>query len=325
MPTQEARDQAIVHFNEGNEAFRRGDTHEAFRQYQTAWQLNQTFDIACNLGRSEAELGKLSQAAEHLSYCLENFSASPQADLKDARHRYADLFQTVREQVATLNFQVEPEGAELRLNGTSLGTAPFSGNVFVLPGTQVVELRLAGYRDLRREIPARAGETRRLELHLTPIATAPPEASATESAVSSSPAAERASQTKTIVLVGTSALAVAGAGVGIGYYLQNRKLDDEAMALRKQILADTPGQSNPCDAVATATCAKLSDTIDSRDQARIIATGGFVAMGVFGLGALATWLWWPKSPADAGATNPSTLLVPVVRGTEVGAAVIGSM
>src|SRR6187551_1245331 len=108
-----ARDQAIVHFHEGNEAFTRGDTHEAYKQYQTAWQLHQTFDIACNLGRAEAELGKLPQAAEHLAYCLDHFSSSPQDELRDARQRYAELFHTVRTQVSSLTFDVDPDGAEV--------------------------------------------------------------------------------------------------------------------------------------------------------------------------------------------------------------------
>lgn len=323
-PTQQERDRAIVHFNEGNEAFSRGDTHEAYREYQTAWQLNQTFDIACNLGRAEAELGKLSQAAEHLSYCLENFSASPQADLKDARHRYAELFQTVREQVSTLNFHVEPEGAELLLNGTSLGTAPFSGNVFVLPGTQVIELRLDGYDDLKREIPARAGETRRLELRLTPVAAVRPEASAPVGADASA-ATSPPSRTKSLVVLTTSALTVAGAGVGLGFFLQSRKLDDEATALKEQIVADHPGEANPCGGNATPACTKLANTVDSRDQARAIAAGGFIAMGVFGLGSLATWLWWPESPAGATAPTTSTVFVPILTGHEIGAAWVGRM
>ena len=161
-----ARDQAIVHFNEGNEAFTRGDTHEAYKQYQTAWQLHRTFDIACNLGRAEAELGKLPQAAGHLAYCLEHFSSSPQHDLRDARQRYAELFDTIRTQVSSLSFDVDPNGAEISVNGEIVGTTPLDRNVFVLPGTQVVELRLAGYQHLKREIPAGAGESRKLRLRL---------------------------------------------------------------------------------------------------------------------------------------------------------------
>src|SRR6187455_1412515 len=161
-----ARDQAIVHFNEGNAAFTRGDTHEAYKQYQTAWQLHQTFDIACNLGRAEAELGKLPQAAEHLAYCLDHFSSSPQDDLRDARQRYAELFHAVRTQVSSLSFHVEPDGAEVSVNGARVGKTPLERSVFVLPGTQIVELRLQGYHHLKREIPAAAGESRSLRLTL---------------------------------------------------------------------------------------------------------------------------------------------------------------
>jgi len=265
-----AHDQAIVHFNEGNQAFTRGDTHEAYRQYLTAWQLHRTFDIACNLGRAEAELGKLPQAASHLAYCLDHFSSSPQQDLQDARQRYSALFDTVRTQVASLRFEVAPDGAEVFVNGASVGTTPLEHDVYVMPGTQVVELKRHGYRDLEREVPAFAGESRSLALELErlePAAAATPLAHASGTDQAPVDAHANAVDARSIALVGGAVLTAAGAGVGLGFYFQGAKLDDEASVLRERIQADSATDPNPCAMNANATCAQLADTVDRRDQA----------------------------------------------------------
>lgn len=328
--TSSARDQAIVHFNEGNEAFRRGDTHEAYKQYQTAWELHQTFDIACNLGRAEAEIGKLTQAASHLAYCLDHFSSSPQQDLRAARQRYSELFDTVRTQVSSLRLEVEQDGAEVFVNGTKVGTAPLERDVFVLPGTQVIELALEGYQGLRREIPASAGERRSLELRLVPLeASSLPAASAplTHETGASTPTTDLPSNgvsARSIALVSGAVLTAAGAGVGLGFYLQGAKLDDEASVLRERIETESAPNPNPCAAAADAACAQLDATIDRRDQAWTLSTVGFVSMGLFGLGTLATWLWWPTAPAASSGAQGLTV-VPVVTGQHLGAAISGTL
>ena len=327
-PTTSARDQAVVHFNEGNEAFTRGDTHEAYRQYLTAWELHRTFDIACNLGRAEAELGKLPQAASHLAYCLDHFSSSPQQDLRDARQRYSALFDTVRTQVSSLRFEVEPAGAEVFVNGANVGTTPLDHDIFVMPGTQVVELRRSGYRDLRRELPAFAGESRSLALELEPLEAAPATATplGQEAGSDQAPAAPPASSvdSRSIALVSGAVLTAAGAGVGLGFYFQGAKLDDEASVLRERLQADSTTDPNPCAMTSNSGCAQLAQTVDRRDQAWTISTIGFVSAGVFGLGTLATWLWWPATPASATTAYAPTI-TPVLTGHELGATISGTL
>ena len=330
-PSASARDQAVVHFNEGNEAFSRGDTHEAYKQYQTAWELHPTFDIACNLGRAEAELGKLPQAALHLSYCLEHFSSSPQQDLRDARQRYSELFDTVRTQVSSLKFVVEPNGAVVIVNGANVGTTPLDHEVFVFPGTQVVELKIDGYHDLRREVPAFAGESRSLELRLerleptlAPSAAAPAADADDEMRERGTSTSDPGVSTRSIALVSGAVLTAAGAGVGLGFYLQGAKLDDEASVLRERIQSAGAPDPNPCATASDAECAQLSDTLDRRNQAWTISTVGFVSMGVFGLGTLATWLWWPTTPTSSPSAHAPTI-VPVVTGQHWGASISGTL
>lgn len=329
--TMSARDQAVVHFQEGNQAFRRGDTHEAYRQYQIAWELHRTFDIACNLGRAEAELGKLTQAADHLAYCLDNFSSSPQQDLQSARQRYSELFRTIRAQVSSLRFDVDPDGARVFVNGVDVGTTPLERDIFVLPGRQVVELKLESYHDLRREIPASAGESRRLELRLVRLeaaelaaAAAAPAPVVHENATTTrtTKVASYAASPRSFAVVSGAVLTAVGAGVGLGFYLQGAKLDDEASVLRERIETDGASEPNPCATASHTACTQLEDTVDRRDRAWTISTVGFVSMGAFGLGTLAAWLWWP---VDSSASAQAPVIAPVLTSHQLGAMISGTL
>jgi hypothetical protein len=307
------REQAIVHFNAGNEAFSRGNTHEAYREYRTAWQLNRAFDIACNLGRAEAELGKLTESAQHLTYCLDNFSASPQPHVRGARQKYAELFATVKAQVSSLKLTVEPDGAEVRVDGEPVGTTPLARHVYLTPGTHRIEVRMPGYRDLRWDVPAAAGETRELSLRLERLSANmdepaqdsyhPVEVVQGPELGNDAPVNPARGNAKRIVLVTGSALTLVSAGVGVGFYLHASQLDDEARALRKSIQQQAPGEPVQCGAGQPEACARLADTVDRRERARDISRVGFVAMGAFALGSVAAWLLWPTPPARSATTS----------------------
>ena len=304
-----ASSEASAHFEAGNEAFSRGDTHEAYRQYAAAWERNKVFDVACNLGRAEAELGKLPLAAEHLSFCLANFSASPRPEVQSARARYAELFRTVRAQVATLAVQAKPDGAELLIDEVQVATLPLATPLYLRPGAHALTLRLQGYTDLRRNLPVAAGEARELSLELEPLGSAPNQPSAPAGgmaadaapSVSGSPdsASATALGTRRIVLLTGGVLSVTGAALGVGFYLQGRKLDDEASSLRAYIGEQSDG-ATACSGATTSSCEQLTDTIERRDRAFNVSTIGFAALGVFGLGTLAAMYFWrPATEAQA--------------------------
>lgn len=62
-----------------------------------------------------------------------------------------------------------PEGAEISLNGTHIGTTPYAGEAELSAGTYRVTLTKKGYRDLTRELEVKDSEEEiRLELKLTP-------------------------------------------------------------------------------------------------------------------------------------------------------------
>ena len=60
---------------------------EAEGLYLEAWNLKKTYDVACNLGALELDLGKLREAAEHLAFALREFPAGEKAAARESRSR----------------------------------------------------------------------------------------------------------------------------------------------------------------------------------------------------------------------------------------------
>ncbi len=333
-PDERDRQESMLHFNAGNDAFSRGETHEAYREYLAAWRLYRAFDVACNLGRAEAELGKLSDAATHLAYCLDNFSASPQPELRAARLKYRELYRTVTAQVSKLEIEVEPDGAQVFMDGQKIGVAPLGRSLYVVPGQHSIQAHLPGYRDLERPVPATAGETRELRLSLVPLEPEPLPSAAAGAEDPAQPGdvageAPRFDAHRVVLLAG-SALTLAGAGFGVGFYIQGAKLSDEATMLRTEIRQSDPDQDNPCSRNGDPACPRLADTIERRDRAWNISAAGFVTMGAAGLGTLAAWLWWPED--EGTVANPHSgsrgrvaefAVYPMLDGRQFGASATG--
>lgn len=82
-------------YQAGNEAFRAGHFESARQHYQTALQIERSFDIVCNLGRTEAELGDDKLALTHLDECLKEYP--PGDKVAAAREKFFELREKVRE------------------------------------------------------------------------------------------------------------------------------------------------------------------------------------------------------------------------------------
>ncbi|HEX9621216.1 MAG TPA: PEGA domain-containing protein [Polyangiaceae bacterium] len=323
-PTEEDRRRALELFRVGNTQFRDGAFIEARQTYLEAWTLAPTFDIACNLGRTEVELGLKRDAAEHLSFCLENFAASSRPEFRDAEDKFRILMDRVRPDVAGLHIVVEPAGAEVLVDATIVGHAPLRRDIFVEPGERLVRARLQGYASVERSVVAHQGRTRELRLDL--VESSAPEArrsavmpGATEPLAQSPdpgpagvdtppPRASHWPAEKWAAVIAGSALTAAGIGVGIGFSLRAGSLDDDVTRLREQSEREE-GQGacyiGDSKMQLSQTCNELLEREDSYDTARNVALVGFIGGGVFAVSTSAVWLLWPdESPDAARAPRP---------------------
>lgn len=298
----EEPDRAEALFREGNRSFAAGDFRTAYIAYREAWTLRRSFDIACNLGRTEAELMLSRDAAEHLDYCLRTFSVSSRSEMKDAYKRFRDLFTKVRAEVAALQIEARPIGAEIFVDGARYGVAPLGREVFVDPGQHRVVGRFAGYGDAQRIVQVEAGGTLTVELTLTQTPAATPASAAPAPAVTTpepAPAPPRTTaKARTIVVASGAALTLVGVGVGVGFLLSAEsaagRVDDLNATLERRGTPCTPGSS-------ATSCSVLRSDIDSEKRSRDIASATFAASAVASLATLGAWLLIPDSRPERAA------------------------
>ena len=88
-------DVSQAEFKRGNDAFREGQYETARSYYQAALRARRSFEIVCNLGRTEAQLGDDALALNHLDECLKEYP--PGEDVAPMRARFFKLREQVRE------------------------------------------------------------------------------------------------------------------------------------------------------------------------------------------------------------------------------------
>lgn len=297
-------------FRAGNAAFAEDDLHAAYDAYRAAWSLRQSFDIACNLGRTEAELMLSRDAATHLDYCVRTFSASSRSEFRGAQERFRTLFNSVRTKIGAFSITTYPEGAQVEVDGVSWGTSPLAAPVFVDPGAHRVLVRLAGYPPVERLLTVEAGGTMALRVDLTaeegparpappapapPVAPTPPPQPAPPSPVDS----ERAFGARGVVVLTGAALTAVGVGVGVGFSLA-------AEAARR----DVDALAGDCDGDArTAACRRLDAALREEDQRRDVATLSFVLAAATSAATLSAFLLLPDAKPKASAPFAASAFV----------------
>jgi hypothetical protein len=292
-------------FKDGNRAFAAGDFHAAFAAYRAAWSLKQTFDIACNLGRTEVELSLARDAAEHLDYCLRTFSVSSRGEVKDAYKRFRELFARVRREVAALSVEVRPAGAEITVDGAGYGLGPLGHDIFLDPGPHRVRARLVGFRDDERSVVAEAGGSLSVSLALESAAAVPPVLVAAPPPVAGDPAASAPPsesggiQPRTIALVTGTGLSLVALGIGVGFTLDASTARDDAKSLGARIHQSPEGG---CPS-SLPDCQELRVLVDHEQQSRRVADVALVTAASVEVATLVTWLLIPDLGTARKAGN----------------------
>jgi hypothetical protein len=310
-------------FRAGNQAFAAGDARAAYDAYREAWSLRKSFDIACNLGRTEAELSLSRDAAEHLDYCIRTYPASSREDLRDARARFQELFAEVRSRVAALRIESKPQGAEVTVDGARYGTTPLAGDVFVDPGRHRVRAELLGFRPEEREVEVAAGASIVVSFPLArdaapvqPSTAATPGPAAPPNVVSD----RRTATLRTTVVVSGAALTLVATGVGAGFAFDadatRGRIDRVSRLLRERSDPSACAAEN-----APPDCKTLADEVDHERRARELSDVFFAASAITSLATVAAWFLLPD---DAPESKGGARVMPWVSSASAGVSLTGS-
>jgi hypothetical protein len=339
----EASQKADDLFRIGKEQYKTGKLREAYDSYRGAWALKQSYDIAANLANTELLLGMKRDAAEHFAMCLRTFAATGS---KPQQEVVKKQFDEARQEIGALLIKVSVDGAEVFVDGKSVGRAPLKGEVFVEAGTRTVEAKLSGYEPVKQSLSAVKGAptlTVTLELSpakasaaATPAGTAP---TAGEPATPGKPGASGggaavagtgASSTSPLLAgqdpdkdskddevptgrggVNRTVLGAGSAATGVGLVVGVMfalMSNGKAGAAESQraALVQSDGPAACTGVTAPAGCTALTDAIGAKDNFANIAVWSFISAGVIGAGTLIYAFVAPKAPQKSG------MLVPVV-------------
>lgn len=282
-------------FEQAQAAFAKGDKKGAYDAYKAAWALQKSYDIAANLGVVELKLGKHRDAAEHLAYSLDNFPPTGEEAHQKATER--KLAEAVKE-IGRLHVQVSVPGASVTVNGAPAGAAPIAATIYVDPGPTVVEAKLAGYIDARKQLALNKGGEETVSLTLVPL-----------------PPARRS------IVPGAVMGSLAGAALVTGVVL-------EVVAANKRSSVETTSAAildarRSCITSAVnydARCADLTDSAHSSDRLHDAGIGVLVGAGALAAGTVAYFLWPTPAQGRAGGLLPA----PIITATGAGLSLSGS-
>jgi tetratricopeptide (TPR) repeat protein len=280
QPTSSPAAQVADLFARAQAAYARGDKIGAHDAYKAAWALQRSYDIAGNLGNLELKLGRNRDAAEHLTFALEDFPPTGDpAQRKAVEKRLAEALK----EIGRLRIRVNVDGASVTVNGASIGEAPFPRAVFVEPGTVIIEAKLAGYVGGRQTINVGKGDDQEVKLALV---------------------AERRGPSIGLV-IGGSVTAAVGVGAGIGLLVAGAGKASDADKLAAQgkaagLSCASPPQAGKCQALHDANAA--SDTLHNAAIPVLVVGAAFAA-------ATVTYALWPRRAPERSA---GTAVMPVV-------------
>lgn len=168
-----------AHISRGLELRRSGDDRGALPEFEKAYEIAHTPRAAAQLGLVEQALGRWSDADAHLG---EAIRARDDPWIEKNRAALQKALHLVGDHVGTVEITGEPSGAEVIVNGRSVGRLPLPDVVQVIAGTVDVEVRATGYGRHAQKLSVGAHQHTPLVVRLEPLA---PRTDATAAAVGS--------------------------------------------------------------------------------------------------------------------------------------------
>lgn len=284
---------ADEYFRQGKAFVKEDRWEEARRAYLAGYKIKRGYDIAGNLGNVELELGLARDAAEHLAYCMKSFPATGTASqLAYVKGR----FEEARQKVSALSIQVNVDGAEVFVDGRSIGRSPFQDDVYIDPGARTLEVKLTGFAPSKRTIQAVKGSWQSVALVLRADAVAP----AVVAPPHSPPVVVVEERSRAPFYVG-GGFALAGIGAGVAGILLSQASAVRADTQFTQLKAG--GGVGAClDAANASRCDALDQAYRDKGLFRTVSIAGFATAGAAASVILTYALLSGGKPRSAGSS-----------------------
>jgi hypothetical protein len=236
-PADDAAAKAAVRFQQAVELYREGSYEGALAEFRKAYQISPSYRVLFNIAQTQYALHDFVSA--HKSFI--QYKAEGRGEIPaDRRAEVDEMLAKLEERVAQLQISTNVTGADIRVDGVSVGTSPLAELVSVNVGTRKVSAFKTGAPEAVRMITVAGKESVNVELQIDQsiVTSTPPAPSAVPRLV---PVTEKAqpraiSLTKTTqppvtpsragLIVSLSTTAAFGVGTGVfGYLALNAQKD----------------------------------------------------------------------------------------------------
>jgi len=270
--------EAQKRFQEGLPLMDAGKFEEARLKFLQAVAVLKAPSILYNLASTELKTGHEVEAVGHYRAFL--LGAATDTRITDAmREKAKQNIAELLKKVGQLDIHV-PEGAKVSIDGVP-NESDLKEPVPVVPGSHKVDATFGG-RVKSATVDARLGEVTRV--------TITSESSPSVTAVPAEPKAERTTL-GLAVPIGLGAVGLVAAGLGAGFLVDSNNKADKADAFNQSI----PGGA----CTAEITCRSYDAKSEDASNSRTVSTVAFVGAGVFLLGAIGSFVFWPSKKSES--------------------------
>ncbi len=260
VPNEAHADGVDEAFARGQRLAKEGQIADAEAAFEQAWAGRKSWDIAGNLGLTEAELGKWEEAAEHLDYAVTHIGGLATPTQKKA---LTERYEQAKSNVGTVQV------ASPRVVNVKVGSRVLRSDVpfFLAPGAHKLECSEEGYESTTMDVVVEAGRLAKVLIELKKVAAGP---DGTKIPLPIKPQAEPRPSWPGWLLGGVG-LAAAGVGAGLLGVGQSGLADAETTGAS----ISTAGGKCTASGGGSPQCADLADDLDS---AASLSTGGVVML-----------------------------------------------
>ncbi|KYG02709.1 hypothetical protein BE21_54545 [Sorangium cellulosum] len=329
------------HIRRGQSARAAGRWTEAYAAYKSAFDaadpssstVRQRAELAGELGLCEVALRKYRDAAEHLTWSLEQREALPEA----LQRRFENGKREARKHVAKLYLSVDPPDAEVLIDGKQIGRTARTYALFLEPGQHMVRAGAPGREESYHSFGAVAATEHNITIQLPRAAVSTPkDASASPKeapralSLSSGSGSTRKSRPPSPWASWPGALRVAGIAVTTGtvlgggvFMVRAAKLDDDLSERREGLTRGSTSSSTVCwQAPPDSPCADLLHLRHARDLSAGVGTALVITGGVIGAVTAASF-FTDFSFLGLTPTQDRIHVAPVATGQETGVRIEG--
>lgn len=301
-----ATDEANARFQTGLKYYDNHDFESARLAFKQAHAVLQKPSILLNLALSELYSNHALDAIAHFEEYIRD--PSTPSDKRDKARKHLD---EAMKKTAHLQIRTAAD-AQVTVDGRPIAP-PYTAAIHVMPGPHSIEARLAS-KTKTANVDPKPGDTVPVDLTFegepvpapadpttNPSANPPPSHPPNTEPSPITPSSSR-STAGWVVPIALGVGALGSAAVGFVFAQQNQSSLDEAEALRRA------GPSNICADRSSPQCQAYESKLDDASSQATVSTIGYVASGVLLAGAIATFIFWPKSSTRSSAiiTRPTT-------------------